>query len=177
MTANALHGDRERCVAAGMDGYIPKPIAIAELARALRDCAAPTEERLPIAVRTSESEESAAPSPAVNRDAVAQLRELCGDDDELRRLVADHVANSVDLLASIKRGLLEGSREDVHRAAHSLKSTSGMFGAMRLSLAAAELEEATRHDLANAEPLVGVIERECQAAHSAFEAMGLRQIL
>ena len=171
MTANALQGDRERCLEAGMDGYVPKPVDLGVLARALRECA---EVQPPDGVKEGGSRAAGEPAaPVIDTGSLEQLRDLCETEDELRTLVTQHVTNAKVLVQTMTQAVGVGDRDGVNRAAHSLKSTSGLFGAKRLSTGCAKLEAATKEDLLSARALLEVVVRESAAAHAAFTAMGL----
>jgi CheY-like chemotaxis protein len=136
MTANAMEGDRELCVAAGMDDYVAKPIRIEELVGALGRCqtredAAPR----PHAVAAP----SAPAADVVDRAVIDRLGESMGRDFAVE-LIDTFVADARDLLAAIQRALAASDRDGFRRAAHTLKSTGESLGAFALAALARELE-------------------------------------
>jgi PAS domain S-box-containing protein len=127
VTANALQGERERCLAAGMNDYITKPLRLDELAAALG--------------RSSRVDDGASPNPVdveVLRRLVASLGE--GGGDAVRGLIETFRTNAPDLVASLHRGAEDDDAESVRVAAHTLKSNASMFGASSLAGVARQVE-------------------------------------
>jgi PAS domain S-box-containing protein len=133
MTAHAMKGDRERCLAAGMDGYVAKPIRSSELERALSEVLG---DKLSggAAGETPRSEAGSA------IDANLLLKGVGGNRRLLEKLAKLFLADSPRLLARIRTALHARDGEGLAKAAHALKGAIGNFGAARAVLAAAELE-------------------------------------
>ncbi len=117
LTANALVGERERCLAAGMDDYIAKPFTTQQLYHALLAAVPP------------------ATGEAAERFDPARLEQLC---NELERaavvdMVADFLDEFPDRLAEIRRLQGAGQWPELERAAHSLKGLAALFGFQKLS--------------------------------------------
>ena len=113
MTANALEGDRERCLAAGMDDYITKPVREAELAKALNLW-------LPEA-------------PIIDVEAIEVLRDLGGEDDDVLQEVLGLFRDDVAVrLQSIGSAIDAADSEAMWHAAHALRSGAANLGALRV---------------------------------------------
>ncbi|HYL51829.1 MAG TPA: response regulator [Acidimicrobiia bacterium] len=136
MTAAAMQGDRERCLAAGMDDYITKPISQQAIAKILERWTEPTpDDAAPHAAET------VAPPPVLDAERFAVLRDLdAGDGELLGTLVRAFLADGAALLAAIHEGIAEGDPHTVERTSHTLKGASANLGAVRLADVCAQLE-------------------------------------
>jgi HPt (histidine-containing phosphotransfer) domain-containing protein len=144
MTANAMQGDRELCLAAGMDDYMSKPIHVEELVAALERSAA----REPDAIRAGAAAGSArrnrvavdrSSTQVLDRAAFERLRATMGASF-LDELLPTFLEDSQELVGTMRQALGEKDADSLRRAAHSLKSNAASFGAVTLSTLAKDLE-------------------------------------
>jgi CheY-like chemotaxis protein/HPt (histidine-containing phosphotransfer) domain-containing protein len=129
MTANAMHGDREKCVAAGMDDYIPKPVrpeAIQELIERAGSKIFAPEGRAP----SSPSSPSATPvAENIVPVDMARLSEFSGDmEDGFRELVDLYLTQTTQQLEQLRVAVDNGNGERVNRLAHSCAGASATCG-------------------------------------------------
>lgn len=180
VTANVMQSDRDMCVAAGMDEFIGKPMLVEDLVAALVRAGGATERGVDDASSAASHQEAEAsvalhePVTLLDYETLEKLRILVDEDDEeaFARFIVEHVQNARALLDTIRASLQFGEMEAVIRAAHSLKSSSAMFGAMEVSARAAELEAACKHGRASAAAdLVRALESACHVAHGALLAV------
>ena len=146
MTAHAMKGDRERCLAAGMDGYVSKPIQTRDLYAAIA-ALGPAESAAP----PEESDQAAAAEGALVDQAEALAR-VGGDWDLLRSLTEVFFDSYPAQLEQLREAIGGGDAQTVYRLAHTLVGAVGIFGARPAVEAAARLEAMGRRgDLAGAE--------------------------
>ncbi len=142
-TANAMEGEAETCLAAGMDDYLPRPIELRALLTVLNrwlPLAAPTAPARAPLVQASAPAETG-DDPPLDR---AKLAELSGGDERLEReILADFRrasdADAIELAAAIN----SANREQVTRVAHRMKGASGMIGALPLAAICRRIEAAS----------------------------------
>jgi CheY-like chemotaxis protein len=137
MTAHALQGDRERCLAAGMDGYIAKPIRSAELQAALNGVET-------CHMKPAPAKENSKDQEVLNRAALVEY--VDGDEELLRQIVQRFLKNGPAMLEQIRQALVQGNAQALAFHAHTLKGALGNFFAQPAYEAARRLEMLGRQD-------------------------------
>jgi CheY-like chemotaxis protein len=160
MTANALEGDREKCLLAGMNDYVGKPVRLEELRAALARCG---EGKASAAIATPPPAGQDVAAPALSAETpmvdLDRLREVTDHDSELiRRLVGIYLAQAVPLLDNLQAALDANSPAGVAEVAHKLVGSSISIGVQAFTVPLRKLEQLGHTgDLSKAAGLVNVV--------------------
>jgi signal transduction histidine kinase/HPt (histidine-containing phosphotransfer) domain-containing protein len=176
MTANAMHGDREKCVAAGMDDYIPKPVRPEVLQTVIERAGqrlAGSAPGVSVAMQATASDPETA-RIRTRDDApvdMGRLIEFSGDmEDGLRELVSLYLNQTTQQLEQLRAAVDQGNAERINRLAHSCAGASSTCGMVAIVPLLRDLESlAADNDLANAPKLFTSILEEFQRIRKFLE--------
>jgi signal transduction histidine kinase/HPt (histidine-containing phosphotransfer) domain-containing protein len=188
MTASALQGDKERCLEAGMDDYISKPVRVADLVSTLSRCQplsraanappGPPVDRIQDARSTTGGETSKMAMvrdiPYVAAIDLAVLEDLQSNMGGaiIGELIDIYFDNTPRLLADMRQAVVQGHAESLYRAAHTLKPGSATLGAIPLATLCEELEAMGRGGaLEGALEKVEQVEAEYERVKAALKAV------
>jgi len=192
ITANALQGDREACLAAGMDDYLSKPFTQQQLAAVMRRWVAlpeslaarpstraqleqPAVEVAPATpLQTVPLPAAAAQPDAINRNALDNIRALSAEGGAalVHKVVTAYMGDTPRHLHALRHALGGLDAESVRRVAHSLKSSSANIGAARLATLCRELEQLGRAgSVDGAAPLLYDMEREFVSVRQSLHVL------
>jgi two-component system sensor histidine kinase/response regulator len=154
MTAHAMKGDKERCLAAGMDAYLSKPIRTQELFEVIENLAGVTAE-----MGVDPSPASPPKEEVLDKNSIFTLFE--GDTELIREVVGLFLEECPRQLDAIREAIARGDAVTLERAAHSLKGSLSNFAAPGAFQAAHKLEGIGRErDLSQAEPAFRLLEKQ-----------------
>ncbi|MFN4258308.1 MAG: response regulator [Gemmataceae bacterium] len=159
MTAHAMKSDQERCLAAGMDGYVSKPIQARELFAAMA-AFIPTEQGTP------------ATPPSANDGLLnhaALLERVSGDQELLKEIVTLFLDTTPQQVMKLREAVMRGDCQELQYLAHSLKGSLGFFDEEYTAHAAQQLEYCGRiGDLSQALETCDALENALQRLYSAL---------
>ena len=149
-----MKGDHERCLQAGMDGYLPKPVRLDDVEQLL--------------ARFANQAPAGEPSKALHKepangcwDKAEALRRVAGDEELLQDLCRIFLEQSPTLMEKLRLAVAKGDPEAITRAAHSLKGETSCLAAADAARLARQLEEMGRDcNLAQAGETLELLENE-----------------
>ena len=187
MTAHAMAGDRERCLAAGMDDYLSKPLRRADLLELLERISVTRRFSVsPPPLKTPEGNFEFQGTLALTSELVAPARlvfsreklldQFDGDEALMNQLIALFQQNTPHLLDKIRDSIVRRDAGDLARSAHALISSLGEFGALGASHLTRQLESQAREaNYQNSAETFAALERETAEIHLALTAFGHRE--
>jgi PAS domain S-box-containing protein len=142
LTANAMGGDRDRCIEAGMDDYVSKPIEASALIAALDRVTAPPDidERTPVPAADGAGPDTMQPP----YDRAAALERAAGDAELLAQIIEIYLQETPALLEQLGAFLDAGDAQQAFRSAHTIKGSSANLSAGEVTDAARAVELAAR---------------------------------
>jgi CheY-like chemotaxis protein len=168
MTAHALKGDREKCLEAGMDDYVSKPVNPQELVEVVEKCFDGVSREGPVKATVPNSNEKDI------FDKSILLGVLSGDEELLKTILQGFFEDTPNQINALKEAQKSGDASQIARQAHPLKSASGSVGATVMQELALQIE--AEGEAGNLEPtasLIDALERAFEELKSVLKDQGL----
>ncbi|MBO0348802.1 PAS domain S-box protein [Phormidium pseudopriestleyi FRX01] len=184
ITAYAMEGDRQKCFAAGMDGYITKPFRIKALARALEEIQSggtqtDSGDQMQSTFVSDHLFGSNPPPPrsakgeaVLDRQILDSLRDMAGSKAAamLSLIIGNYLEDAPERLQEIREAVAQDNPEGLRQAAHSMRSSSANLGALTLANLLKELENLGRAGTtATAQTFLNQVEKEYEDVIKALE--------
>jgi signal transduction histidine kinase/DNA-binding response OmpR family regulator/HPt (histidine-containing phosphotransfer) domain-containing protein len=170
MTANAMAGDREKCLAAGMNGYLSKPVQAVKLEDAIEQwtgAGGPVPAPLPLPL------ESRSPAAPVVFDGEDLVERLMGNEELARHVVRRFLADLPAQFAALSQAVGSGDSSAVTQAAHAIKGAAANTGGAQLRELAWKVEQLGRAgDLAGAAATLPDLSASFDSAQPVMQKFG-----
>jgi len=173
MTANAMKGDREKCLAVGMNDYVSKPISPRELSDVLEKWLNPAEKK-----EEGKNRQAGTGDNNIGKvfDRAALLDRLMDDEALLVDILKEFITNTPELIARLKESVEAGDTEEARRAAHTLKGSASNISAVALTETARRAEmDARNGNLDEMGNLLGSIEKDFRELKTVMEGLTIQE--
>jgi len=173
MTAHVMRGDQERCLEAGMDDYISKPIEPQVMFKVIEKwiISSAIQERISTVQESKEKKHK----PDIPLDMETALKRLDGDKNLFKELMSEFLNHTSEQVSILEEAVEKGDAKCVVREAHAIKGAAGNLGAKNLADSALRLEQLGRTgNLDKGENLIADLQKELRRlTEYAYKSLGI----
>jgi CheY-like chemotaxis protein len=174
LTAHVLQGDREHCLAAGMDGYVPKPIDQRVLSETIQEVLNALDKPPEVTKSTGAPVQPPVQEKSVSWDVAATLAKFGGDEAMLRTVVGQYLKSIPFEMTQLRQAVMQGCARDLASTANCLKGEIGYLAIPAFFLPVCELEAMGRGgDLRNAARVLAELEPVVAGVMNSIEKVDL----
>ena len=172
ITANVLKGEHEKCLAAGMDDYLGKPVNVKKLRKMLKRWVSASDTKNDALPETSNPPGAEEEREIINLSVLASFREIQqpGAPDLVNKLINLFIDDTTKRISILKEAAADKDSNIIKKQAHSLKGSSSFIGAVQIKALSTELSESAL-DIAQMEVLIAELETEFEKVLKFFKAM------
>ncbi|MEJ7860261.1 MAG: PAS domain S-box protein [Pyrinomonadaceae bacterium] len=172
ITANVFKGEHEKCLAAGMDDYLGKPVNVKKLRKMLKRWVTASDVKTDATPETSNPPGAKKKRVIIDLSVLASFREIQqpGTPDLVNKLIDLFIDDTTRRILILKEAAANKDSNVIKKQAHSLKGSSSFIGAVQIVALSTELSE-TSLDIAQMEALIAELEAEFEKALNFFETM------
>ena len=173
LTADVMQGTKEKCIQAGMDDYLSKPINSNQLRQILEKWLLSENDEIAKKKEGEMGQDMIIKDPVINMKKITELQVMLGDDREMvKEIIRDYLENVGENSGNLHKAFKMRNLVDIKEIAHQMRSPSAYLGAEQLSSIFGIIEEsADRQDEERISYFMGIIDEEINKVEAELKKM------